>query len=418
MPNAPIVEEADGLSRRLGALGQPNFALYFGGQLVSNTGTWFQNLAISLVVLQITGSASALAFVTVAQFGPVLLFGALAGRLADAVRPRTILIVTSLTAAIVTAGLGFAVAGDDPNLILLYGLIAISGSAQTFERIAAQAIIFELVGPALLQNAVVLSTIYVSAARSIGPGLAGVAFLTMGPSACLFINAISFGAVVIALLLIRPRRLHMRPLPDGARASTLATIGRLAHNRPLLILLIVNVIVTVFAMNMNVVLTTVVTLDFGGDARELGLVHTLNAIGAITGGILLTRARHVGVSLLVPACFAFALVLLINAAIPTLLLFLVVAPLLGLGLGFYQGVLNSAAQGASAPHEIGRTMSLVTMGNFGVAPFGAVLIGLIIDLTTGQTAFVVGATACLVCVALVYFAVVRPARIVRTEAMG
>ncbi|HUG51653.1 MAG TPA: MFS transporter [Terrimesophilobacter sp.] len=396
----------------------PNFALYFGGQLVSNTGAWFQNLALALIVLQLTGSASALAFVTVAQFGPILIFGGLAGRLADAVKPRTILIVTSLTAGTVTAALGFAVAGDEPVIALLYALIALNGTAQAFERIAAQAIIYELVGPSLLQNAVVLSTIYVSGARSIGPGLAGLAFLTIGPSACLFLNAASFGAIVLALLLIRPADLHPRPRPEGVRVSTLATIRGLGRNRPLVVLLAVNVIVTMFAMNMNVVLTAVVTLDFSGDAGELGLTHTLNAIGAIAGGLLLTRARSVRVPLLVPACLGFAFVLVVNAAVPTLLLFLVVAPVLGLGLGFYQGVLNSAAQVASPPHEIGRTMSLVTVGNYGFAPFGAVLIGVLIDLTTGQSAFVVGAAACILSAALVYFAVVRPARAPSAEAIG
>src|SRR5690606_25439680 len=71
-----------------------NFSRYFTGQLVSNVGLWFQNLALSLVVLEITGSAQALALVTVAQFGPITLFGGLAGRVVDAVSARTVLLVT------------------------------------------------------------------------------------------------------------------------------------------------------------------------------------------------------------------------------------------------------------------------------------------------------------------------------------
>ena len=61
----------------------PRFSLYFTGQVVSNTGTWFQNLALSLVILGATGSAQALSGVTIAQFLPLLVLGIPAGRLAD-----------------------------------------------------------------------------------------------------------------------------------------------------------------------------------------------------------------------------------------------------------------------------------------------------------------------------------------------
>jgi len=399
------------VSERLGAfaaLRMPNFSLYFAGQLVSNTGTWFQNLAISLIVVSATQSASALAMVTVAQFGPMMLLGGFAGRLADSVRPRAILLVSSLLATVVTLGLAWAVSSNDLSLPLVFGLIAVSGSIHAFERVAAQALIFELVGARLLQNAVVLSTVYVSAARSIGPGLAGFAFLVFGPAACMLVNAASYFCAFIALLLVRATKLHPRPRPEGERVSSWQTVRQLRHNRPLVVLLVVNVIVTVAAMNMNVVLTSVVSLTFDGDAGALGSTHALNAVGAIVGGLLLARFRSIGVAMLVPACLAFGAVLAVNSAVPSLALFLAAAPLLGLGIGFYQGVLNSAAQAASPPHEIGRTMSLVTMGNYGVAPIGALSIGFLIDWTSGQTALAVGCFACLFSAALVYFAVVRP----------
>ena len=96
--------------RALEPFGNPRFSLYFTGQVISNTGTWFQNLALSLVVLEVTGSAQSLSAVTVAQFLPLLLLGIPAGRLADRVRPRSILLVTSALSAAVVGALAAVVA--------------------------------------------------------------------------------------------------------------------------------------------------------------------------------------------------------------------------------------------------------------------------------------------------------------------
>ncbi|MGO2111730.1 MAG: MFS transporter, partial [Pseudoclavibacter sp.] len=175
-------------------LRERNFTLYFVGQVTSNTGTWFQNLALQLVVLSATGSAQALSGVTIAQFLPILLLGVLAGRLADRVSPRTILLVTSSLAAVVAGSLAFVVSGP-PNLAAIFALIFALGCVQAFERIAAQAIIIELVGAAKLTSAVSLSTIALAAARSIGPGIAGFAFQQFGAPTCMLLNGASFALV-------------------------------------------------------------------------------------------------------------------------------------------------------------------------------------------------------------------------------
>lgn len=389
-------------SGSLSAFRVPNFTRYFVGQLLSNTGTWFQNLAISLIVVQVTGSASALALVTVAQFGPIILLAGPAGRLADTISPRRILMATSAAAVVVTGGLAMAVSPEEPSLPWVYGLIVVSGCILAFERVAAQAFVYELVGAGLLRNAVVLSTVYISAARSIGPGLAGFAFLTVGPAACLLINAASYACVFVAMLMIRTAELHARILPEGRRATVRENLRQVRSNRALMTILIVNVVVTIAAMNMNVVLTSVVSISFDGDAGALGAAHALNAVGAVVGGVLLTRYAKLGATTLVPACLLFAGTLAVNAAAPDLALFLVAAPLLGIGIGVYQGVLNSAAQQESPPHALGRTMSLVTMGQQGVAPLGALAVGVLVDLTSGQTALGVGAAVTAACGIAVY----------------
>ncbi|MCR2786109.1 MULTISPECIES: MFS transporter [unclassified Microbacterium] len=372
-----------------------NFSVYFAGQVVSNTGTWFQNLALSLVILQATGSAASLSGVTIAQFLPLLLLSIPAGWLADRVPPRSILLVTSVVSAAIVAALAVTVSEAAPVLPVIYVLVAALGTTHAFERIAAQAIIFEIVGPGALTRAVSLSTIALASARSIGPGLAGIAFQDLGATACMLVNSASFVLVFVSVLLIRPARLHHRPVTTSKAGAP--PKPRLRSNRPLVTLLVVNVIVALCALNLLLVLTSTVTLTFAGDATAVGAVHALNAIGAIIGGLIAAGRSIVTVRSLAAASAALGAVLVLNAVAPTLPVLLLLGPVLGLGVGYYQGILYAAAQASVPPEMIGRSMSLVTMGNYGVMPIGALLLGWLIDASSGRVALLVGGIGALLC---------------------
>ncbi len=377
---------------------QRSFSLFFTGQVASNVGLWFQNLALQLVVLGATGSAQALSGVTVAQFLPIFLLGVPAGRLADRIRPRTILIVTSILAACVAVCVAFVVAGDDPQLWQIYALIGVFGTVQAFERVAGQTIIYELVGPKTHPGAVSISTIAIAAARSVGPGLAGLAFQALGAPACMLLNAASYLLAGTMLLLIRRRDLHARVTRGSGPAVRLTDFLR---DRSMSTLLIVNVVIALFALNFGLVLTSIVDLSFGGDAASVGFVHALNAVGAIAGGILAAARPAIGVRSLIVALAVFSGALFVNAAAPTLGVFLAVSPLLGFGIGCYQGVLNAAAQSSAPPEAIGRLMSLVTLGNFGMTPFGALFMGWVIDASSGRVSLLVGGLTALLCTVFV-----------------
>lgn len=390
--------DSTGAPGAAGPFRQRNFSLYFIGQVISNTGVWFQNLALQLVVLHATGSAQALSGITIAQFLPIFVLGLAAGRLVDRVAPRTVLLVTSLLSAVVTAALALVVT-EDPNLWLIYGLVGVLGSVQAFERVAAQAIIFELVGPAGLASAASISTIALAAARSVGPALAGLAFQGLGAALCILINAGAYLVVFGSRWMIRPADLHPRARHDGGDPQR----GRVPfrRGRDVNTLLVVNVVVSLLAMNFGLVLTSTVDLSYGGDADAVGAVHTLNAVGAVLGGILAARQRTVSVLAMVPATAVFGVVLALNAAAPTLVLFLCAAPLLGLGIGYYQGIVNAAAQESVDPWFIGRMMSWMTLGSYGMVPFGALLMGWLIDASSGRVSLAVAAASALACTVLV-----------------
>lgn len=154
-------------------------------------------------------------------------------------------------------------------------------------------------------------------------------------------------------------------------------------------------------MNFGLVLTSTVNLSYGGDARAVGAVHTLNAVGAVLGGILAARRPRVSVRSMIAATSVFGAALALNAAAPTLLLFLAAAPVLGIAVGYYQGIVNAAAQESVRPQFIGRMMSLMTMGSYGMVPFGALLMGWVIDASSGRVALAASAVSAFACLVVV-----------------
>lgn len=381
-----------------------NYSLYFAGQTLSLTGTWFQNLALSLVVLDLTGSARALSGVTIAQFLPMLLFSIPAGRIADRFRPRTVLMTTSLISATLVAVLAVIVASPDPALPALYGIIAVLGSTQAFERVAAQTIIFELVGPHVFSRGVALSTVTVAVSRSIGPGLAGILFQAFGAVPGMAVNSVSFLLVFGMLVLIRPQRFYSRRTSGAAERLPMM---RFLRDRTIVTLLVTNVFIALLSLNFMVTLTSIVTIDFNGDGVAAGMAHALNAVGGIVGGFVAASIVRLRPVMLSVALVGFGATVLLNAAASSLMWFLIAAPLLGLGIGFYNSVLNATAQLAVAPSNIGQMMSLMNIGNYGVVPFGALLLGWIIDLSSGRVALAVGGVAALLAAGWVWWRVRR-----------
>lgn len=377
----------------LSPLTDAGFLRYFIGQVVTNIGTWFQNLALSLVVLDATGSAQALGGVTFAQFLPILLLSIHAGRIVDRVSSRTVLLVGAALSAVVVSLLAVVISADAPSLIVIYGLVACLGAVNAFERVAAQAIIRSLVSADRLGRAVALGTISVAAGRSIGPGLAGLLFQSAGPVVCLLANAVSFLIVVALMLFVRPRE------EGSARRLDLGT-GRLGgplQDPSLRLLLVVNAVIALLALNLNIVLTSVVSLTFDGSATSVGLNHALNAVGAVAGGLVATALPRASTGTLAAGCALLGATLFTSALPGTLAAFLVLAPVLGLGFGFYMAVINAVAQAAAPAQAVGRVMSLMMLGNVGMAPFGGLISGWVIDRTSGRVSLLMGAAVALTC---------------------
>jgi predicted MFS family arabinose efflux permease len=172
----------------------------FIAALTSNIGTWMQTVAAQWFLVEQHASATTVALVQTATLSPTLILALFAGALADRVDRRRLLIALQMYAAVAAAVLtAIAVAGV-LNPISLLSLLFATGCAVAMTTPAWQAIQPELVPRDQFPAAASLSGVTVDAARAIGPPIAGVLVAAAGPQAVFAINAVSFVAVVAALV--------------------------------------------------------------------------------------------------------------------------------------------------------------------------------------------------------------------------
>ncbi|MBI2705907.1 MAG: MFS transporter [Actinobacteria bacterium] len=200
-----------GLRDALAAFHYRNFTLFFAGAVLSNSGTWMQIIAVQYVVFQLTGSTFMLGVAGFLQLLPIVFLGPIGGWLADRFARRRVLLVTQGLAAGEALVLWAVWARGSDSLAALLVLVAISGVITGLNIPSWQAFISELVPRDALLNAVTLNSTQFNAARALGPAVGGAVLAGLGASAAFLLNAISYVAVIGALVLIKLPRPVDRP---------------------------------------------------------------------------------------------------------------------------------------------------------------------------------------------------------------
>lgn len=218
-PGAATIPQKDaGSLRTFRALQYRDFRLLWAGLAVSAVGTWMQIVALSLLVLDLThGSATALGIVSLAQALTFLLFAAVGGSVADRFNKKRLLLFTQTLMILFAGLLGILTLLGVIRFWMILLIAFATSSALSFDQPARNALITSLVPKEHLMNAVSLQSAVFNGASILGPALAGLALSRIGYAGNFFLNAVSFLAVLGALLLLRT--------PDDAAARKPA--GRL-----------------------------------------------------------------------------------------------------------------------------------------------------------------------------------------------
>jgi predicted MFS family arabinose efflux permease len=387
--------------RRLDTFGalqrNPNFRLYWSGALLSNIGTWMQTLAQSWLVYQLTGSAFLLGSVSFLQGLPSLFLALVGGVLADRVERRRLMLVTQVAQmllAVLLAGLTLTgVVRVEQIMVIAF----LSGLVNAINTPVRQGIISDLVPRSDLQNAIAVNSAQFQTSQLLGPAIAGVVVATMGAGWAFLLNALSFGAVIVSLLLLRlppwdPPK-HKATMWSSAkeglafvfRHEVLGTLVLVAAVPALLGRPVQQSLLPVFAASV---------LHVG--APGLGLLMSANGAGALVGALLVAsfgHARRRGlIQLSSLIAYGVALVLFALSGRLWLSFALLFA---GSACSMVFSSLNQTFLQSLAPDAMrGRVLSVLTLTTFGMIPLGSMLGGAAADQFGARAAVAAGGAIC------------------------
>lgn len=376
-----------------------NYRLYLTGQLVSVCGTWMQQVALSWLVYRLTGSATLLGIVGFASQIPIFGLGAIGGVISDRYSCHRVAVWTqwAALAQALLLSLLTLMGWIQPLHIILLGTAL--GVVYAFDMPARQALVHQLVDVEDLGNAVALNSSMINAARIVGPALAGVVVAKFGEGVCFMINAVSYVAVIVALLMMKlgkqpqnaaPFVSIRRSLMEGAR-YTLATM-------PIRDILVLLGVLGVMGMPYMTLMPVFAAQVHRNGADALGLMLGAVGLGALIGALFLAQRKNIiGLGrVIVAATLGFGLGLIVFTLVRVFWLSLLV--LVGVGCGWMVliAAANTALQALADNDMRGRVMSLFSMMLVGMAPFGSLLAGWAADQIGAPLVVAIGGGFCTV----------------------
>jgi len=374
----PTTIARDTLGIRFRALRHRNFRLYWGGQLTSLTGTWMQSVAQGWLMHRLTSSPLMLGLLGFSQFLPVMLLSLWAGSVIDAIDKRRLLVITQslflLQAATLATIVTLGIVKPWMVLALAFGF----GIANAFDLPGRQSFAVDLVGKEDLSNAIALNSAAFNSARVIGPALAGILLATVGEAGCLWLNAVSYIAVIAALLRMDlPPRVDTRVTVRSALNTTLEGI-RYARGVPSIRSLLLLLGATAGLGFQYMILLPVYARELlHSGPQGYGLLVSAFGLGSLLSAVSMTRQLDRAAlrrNLLIGLASA-GIGMAIFAWSRFFALSLAMGFLTGYGLILYVATTNTMIQITTEDRFRGRIMSLYTLMFVGTAPIGALVSG-------------------------------------------
>lgn len=377
----------------LAALSYRNYRLWFVGQLTSLVGTWMESTAQGFLIYQLTGSPVYLGLVGFAAGVPswfLMLFG---GVVADRIPRRTLLVATQaalMMCSVISATLTFTGLIQPWHLLVL--ALAV-GTANAFDAPARQSFVLEMVEREHLGNAIALNSTMFQMATVVGPAVAGLTYAAVGPAWCFTINAISFLAVIAALLLMKIEKTGVKIRNVSAIADLKEGLRYVYGHSLIRTLILVAVVISFFGFSYITLLPAWAVTILGGDATTNGLLQSARGLGALLGaGMIVSLGQFRGKGkLLTLGSFVFPFGLIAFALVNNTPLALLLLVVIGWGFMVLFNMLNTLVQTLVDDQLRGRVMSIYTLSFFGGMPLGALWTGTLAEKLNQPITVIIGA---------------------------
>lgn len=361
------------------ALATRNFRIWIIGALIANIGSWAQRTAQDwLVLTELTNNDAVAVGVSLSlQFGPIFVLGPFIGPLIDRVNGRTIILITTIAELVLGLVLGIAVVLGIASLPLVYVLALALGVSQAFEAPARMAFVSELVGKSHISNAVGMNSMMFNTSRLVGPAIAGLAITTAGTGWTLTISAAAYAAAVIAILSLRVRELNPVKKVAKARGQFREGLRYIRSRTDIVVILSMAFVVGALVFNFGIFSATMAVVEFGLGAHDYGFITSALAVGSLIGALIVARSTRPRLSVIIVAAATIAVGATLAALAPTVTIFVVLYPILGLGAILMVATANSYLQVSTDDEFRGRVLAIYSTVVIGGTPFGSPLVGFV-----------------------------------------
>ena len=369
-----------------------NFRLFWIGQAISLIGTWMQSIGQAWLILKLTDSPFLLGLIGAAQYTPILVLSVFAGSIVDRFPKRYLIILTQTVMALLAFVLWVLTAKGIVNYWHVFILASLLGLATSLDVPARQAFMINLVGRDTLMNAIALNSTTFNIARLIGPAIAGLLIAKVGISTTFLLNGISFIPVIIGLLMIDIDGLPGRSGKKNVMEDIKEGLLYIKNNTVVFNVLMLMLMVSLFAINFNVVVPVYAKYVFHNNPEIFGFLMSSLGVGSIVGAILvaLRSGRSPNPVFLILGAVMLSGFQMVMAFVTGLSTAMSVLFFIGFGSIIFTALSNTTIQ-LNTPDELkGRAMSVYSLVFMGVTPIGNLFIGGIADVIGVRTSIFIG----------------------------
>ena len=377
--------------RALALLRPGAFRRYIIGSAISDTGTWMQVMAQGWVMSTLTDKAILLGMANFAAGVPTLALTMIGGSVADRFDKRIILIATQIAQIVLAIGLGWLVLSGGIEIWHIIFFAALLGISIAFEMPAISALVPELVRRDEIAAAVAMDRSVFHGSRLVGPSLAGLCIAWWGAASAFFANALSFVALIVALISLPKRPVGTAEEEEQRRSGIMDGFRYVRSDRTILSMIALIACTTIFVFpTISVMLPLYVRNVLHLGPRELGWLMAVSGTGAFTGSLgLLTIPREKRLWTMTGNVLAIALGVFFMSRSHSFLLTACSMGILAVALSINFGLANTIVQ-ERAPSELrGRVSAVFGLSFFGLMPIAGLVVTGFSDLIGMRTALAV-----------------------------
>ena len=371
------------------------FRRYIVGSAISDTGTWMQVMAQAWVMSTLTNKAILLGMVNFAAGIPTLALTMIGGSVADRFDKRKILIVAQVVQIVLAMILGWLVMGGQIQIWHVMVMAALLGICIAFEMPAINALVPELVKRDEIATAIALDRSVFHGSRLVGPSIAGWMVSQWGTATAFFANAVSFIALIIALLSIPPRKEGTKEEEEQRRSGIMDGFRYVKSDRIMISMIALIALTTIFVFPViSVMLPLYVRNVLQLGPAEMGWLMAVSGTGALAGALgLLSIAPVNRFRFMTGNAIAVAAALFSMSQSHSFWLTAISMGLLAIGLSMNFGLANTIVQERAPGPLRGRISAVFGLSFFGLMPIAGLVIPGVSDLIGMRTALGVASVA-------------------------